>query len=435
MIKPKILIALPLLCSTLFAENKTLNTALENIYNIYYTHSTSLNQRLGDLKEYPYNHGIWLRSSFAQLSTQSSSTLSSSTLQALGVQGGYDYGFGSRKVRDFLGFSLGYGHYWLDSNQLKDTLNSLELSLYNTYFQSNGFYIDFGLSYVFLMQKFNQFSCKTPYSHLVSANMELGDKIVFNGLFFLQPMVKVGVGYASKSEFSYQNTILSTDDGMPLYYRAGGYMGFDYRGRVRGDFRWGIFFDGDMMLFSSPTLKSSDTQQTLSQRSNYRLALSMGSNIHAGESFRLYLGAQTSFFGESNVDYGVNFGMRFLFGQSSRPQSSYSPTPPRRNLASVQENLRYEGDASIARVEERTHLSDEQVQEQYQIQQKRNPDAVGEDIKYIKRQRYIKESGQWIDTKTHEANYENRTEYKMQRRDIDMIKSYNQRELERKYGN
>lgn len=431
----KLFLTIPLLCSTLLSSEKTLHSAIENIYNIYYFHSNALNQRLGDLKDYPLNHGIWLRSNFSEFATKATSNLSSSTLQALKAQGGYDYAFGTRSARDFLGFSIGYGHYWLNSSDLKDTLNSIEISLYNTYNQSDGFYLDTNFKYVFVMQKLKQLSCKTPYSHLVLGNMELGYKFVFSRIFFLQPLIQAGVGYATSLEYSLGAFSLSTSGSMPLYYRAGGYMGINYLGSIRGDFRWGIFFDGDRMFFSSPTLKSAIGEQTLNQRDNYRLALSVGTNIHAGENFRLYLGAQTSFFGTSNLNYGVNLGMRFIFGQPSRHQTpSYSPPPPKRNLSSVQENLRYEGDASIARVEERTHLSNEQVEERYQTQQKRNPVAVEDDIKYTKRQRYIKESGQWIDTKSHEQSYQDRTDYKMQRRDIDIIKAYNQRELERKYG-
>lgn len=430
MIKKSFVLIFSLTLSPLLSQDKLLTSTLNEFYNLFYLHnSNTLNQRLGDLKSYPMRNGIWLKSGFVEQVTQANSNLLKSKTQSVLSQAGYDYTFNPRGGINFLGFGVDYAYSWLDFPDKAGDAHSFGISLYDTFLSSNHFYVDSSLKYTMIYPSTTPLSSKT-LAHLISANLEIGQKFIFSSVFFLQPLLKASIGFIPSLTLTSSTHTLKTQNTMPLFIKSGSYMGVEFLGKIRGDFRLGAFFDGDFFFFSSPTLDSNK----LNSRENYRLNLELSTNIHAGQSFRLYLGAQTSFFGESNINYGASLGMRFIFGQSlykKPPRPSYNSG---RNFQSIQQNLRYEGDASIARVEERTHLTDDQVKEKYTIQEKRNSPNVQDDIKYAKRQRYLRESSQWIDIKKNEENYQNRNTPQMQVRDVNVIRDYHQRELERKYG-
>lgn len=428
MTKKALLISL--LLSPLLAQDKILSTSLNALYNVFYLHNQdTLNTQRGDLKSYPLKDGFWLRENFTQQSSKPSSTLLSSTTQSLLTQLGYDHAFTPRGGKNFLGFSLGYAYSWIDFSSQKANANSFNLTLYDSYVANNHFYIDSSLSYTFILPSN---LANNPLAHYFGANLEIGQKLIFSSIFFFQPLLKASVGFIPSLSLTSNSSTLTTQDSMPLFLKSGSYFGVDFFGSVKGDVRFGAFFDSDFFFFSSPKLN----QNTISSRENYRLELEFATNIHASKNFRLYFGAKTSFFGESNIDYGANLGMRFLFGSPTykqAPNRGYGGSDTR-TMQSIQQNLRYEGDASIARVEERTHLTNEQVEEKYTTQAKRNSPNVQDDIKYAKRQRYLRESSRWIDIKKNEENYQNRNTPQMQVRDLSVIRDYHKRELERKYG-
>lgn len=430
MIKKQISLIFSLALSSLSAQDKLLSSTLNEFYNIFYLLSNStLNQRFGDLKSYPPRQGIWLRSEFVEQITKESSNLYKSKNQSLLSSIGYDYAFSPSGGKNFLGLSFDYAYSWLEMGDTKGNTHSFGISLYDSFVAHNHFYVNSSLKYSLIYPSNLPLSDKS-LAHLVSANLEIGQKFIFSSIFFIQPLLKASLGFLPSLSLSLNQDTLKTKGSMPLFLKSGSYMGVDFLGVVRGDFRVGVFFDSDFFFFSSPALNGT----SLPERKNYRLNLEISTNIHASKNFRLYLGTQSSFFGESNINYGANLGMRFLFGESVSGRPTHPSFSSSRNWQSIQQNLRYEGDASLARVAERTHLSNEQVQEKYTLQAKRNSPSIQDDIKYAKRQRYMREISQWIDIKKNEENYQNRNAPQMQLRDINIIRDYHQRELERKYG-
>lgn len=430
MINKRFLFALSLLLTPLLAQEKILPTSLNALYNLFYLHNQdALNSSRGDLKSYPLKESFWLRANFTQQANANTPTLLSSTTQSLLAQAGYDHAFTPKGGKNFLGFSLSYAYSWIDLSSQKAVANSLSIALYDSYVANNHFYVDSSLFYTLLLPS-NLPS--NPLAHHLGASFEIGQKFIFSSILFFQPLLKTSIGFIPSLTLTSSSSTLTTQNSIPLFLKSGGYFGVDFFGRVRGDVRLGAFFDSDFFFLSSPKLN----QTQLSSRENYRLELEFATNIHASKNFRLYFGAKTSFFGESNITYGANLGMRFLFGGSTYqqpPKRGYGGSDTR-TMKAIQQNLRYEGDASLVRVEERTHLTEEQVEEKYTTQAKRNPPYVQDDIKYAKRQRYLRESSQWIDTKKNEENYQNRNTPQMQVRDIGVIRDYHKRELERKYG-
>ena len=429
MINKRFSLLLSLLLTPLLSQEKILPTSLNALYNLFSLHTQdTLNTSRGDLKAYPLKESIWLRTSFVQQANANTSTLLSSTTQSLLAQMGYDHAFTPRCGKNFLGFSLSYAYSWLDLAQ-KANAHSLSIALYDSFVANNHFYVNSSLFYTLLLPS-NLPS--NPLAHHLGASLEIGQKFVFSSILFFQPLIQTSLGFIPSLTLTSDSNTLTAQNSIPLFLKSGSYFGVDFFGGVRGDVRLGAFFDSDFFFLSSPKLN----QNTISSRENYRLELEFATNIHASKNFRLYFGAKTSFFGESNITYGANLGMRFLFGGSTYqqpPKRGYGGSDTR-TMKAIQQNLRYEGDASLARVEERTHLTEEQIEEKYTTQAKRNSPYVQDDIKYAKRQRYLRESSQWIDIKKNEENYQNRNTPQMQVRDIGVIRDYHKRELERKYG-
>lgn len=391
-----------------------LNNALQGIYNLYYAHTSSLlNSTMGELKEHRYADALWLRGEFSQISS------STSTLRvALGAIG-YDHAFVPEVGQDFVGINFDYSHSWLDTPQ--NTSNAFGFTLYNTYLAPSRFYIDTRLKYLYISP-----DSLIASSHLLLGSLEMGWKFLYSYGFFLQPTAKVSAGYGSEIALTQENTTQYVPSSIPLFYQVGSYMGFEFGSKIKADIRLGVFYDGDQ-IFSS--------FGKLTNRSNSRLALSLESTLLASKDFRLYLGGKTSFFAQSNIDYSANLGMRFLFGKDyakvykKRPSNS-----DQRNLHSIQANLLYEAEQSRRRVQERTHLTPQDLEEKYIIQGNRNDTKIEDEIKYANRQRFLRDQSRWRNIEVNEKNYANRTDGRIETRSINLIRDYNKRELERKYG-
>ncbi|WP_305862744.1 autotransporter outer membrane beta-barrel domain-containing protein [Helicobacter cholecystus] len=404
--------------TSLFASS--LSSALQGIYNLHYAHTSSLlNSTMGNLRESRYSDALWLRGEFTQISSSDDSTLKA----ALGMIG-YDHSFLPNIGQDFLGINFEYSYSWLNTPQ--NTANTFGFTLYNTYFTPSRFYIDTRLKYLYHSLNFALLS-SSP-SHFLLGSLELGWKFIYSYGFFLQPATQISVGYRNAITLSQGSSTLCSSSSTPLFYQVGSYMGFEFGSKA--DIVLGVFYDGNH-FFSHNTLE----KNSLDHRSNSTLALSLQSTLFITKNFRFYLGGKTSFFGQSNIDYSANFGMRILLGQDYAQTHKKAPGyTNERNLRSIQANLLYEADQSRRRIQERTHLKPQELEKQYAIQNNRNDTKIEDEIKYANRERFLRDQKRWKDIQSNEQNYINRTDGRIETRSIHLIRDYNKRELERKYG-
>lgn len=385
------------------------NTIRDNAFSLTYLHATSLYS--GDLKIYRFTQGIWGNIDYSKQSSISSLRLDQSSVQSVLAQFGYDYAFRLNGAQSFLGFGVDYSHSWIDSASYSGDANTAALMLYNTFMHRTNFYLHTSLKYIFSLQNLSS----SFVTHSVLANLELGYRAKFAQFFFFQPLFRISGGYMTP--------FLKGGENYLVFGRAGGYLGVDFFGNLKGDLAFGAFFDSDFFLDS----------KAKAERKNMRLFLALGSNLHLSKNFRLFLGGKISFFGETNTDYGVNLGMRFLFGEEILPPRRRQESS-QRNLQDVQREMIYQSNLSRQRVEKRTHLKPNELNSRYQTQERRDSPFVQDELKYSSRQRMIKESSRWMDTKRNDMNYQNRNLPALQNRDFGDIKAYHQRELERKYG-
>lgn len=384
-------------CLMMHLDARTRNE-IEDSLSIFslFAHSTSQ----ADLREHFVNHAIWSDAGYIQQSSKISS------IGSVVVGGGYDYVFGSKRGQNVVGFGIEYGYSSIDGATYKSRSSHLvALHLRDMFLHQSGFYFQTLAKYAYLDQRLQDaFSAS-----MLLAGLELGYRKLFGKTFFIQPLLRVSSGY-----------VFSLGGYVPIFLQSGGNLGLEFYGGLRGDVHLGVFFDSDMWVASRAL------------RDDYRILLKLGSNLHFSKRFRLFLGAQTSFLGRRNMDYGASLGIRILLGQESSHHLMDSSNS--RNLKSVQQDLLYQAELSRQRFEEKHHLKPQELENRYEIQQKRDSGFVQEETKYAKRQRLIRESSTWVDTRANQRNYANRTPSLLRSDDIKRIKSYQQREIERKYG-
>lgn len=390
------------------ANNQASNTDKNNAFNLLSFFANASIQKT--FKDYPKPHHLWFYSSFSQQSMQENTSLNldPSKIQTLFFQGGYDYAFSVDEGKNFLGLSLEYGDSKIISKLKEGKAHSFALTIYDFFKHQNGFFFQPSIKYIFSTQKLSS----SLSSKLLLAQIHLGYRMNFWHLIYLKPVLEVGFGYLP-SLFN---------SNFPLFLKAGGYFGIDFQGALRGDIYLGSFLNSDFLF-----------KQT-AKPNHHRLLLSLGANLTLSENLKLFLKAQTSFLGQTHLDYSAGIGLRFLFGQGNNLAQFKRPTRDERTLQQVQQELLYQSELYRQRIQEKTYLKPEELNLRQQLQEKRDSALVQDEIKYSKRQRAIREGAKWINTKQNEENYQSRDFPVLQGQDKKAIESRYKRELERKYG-
>lgn len=356
-------------------------------------------------KDYSRSHNLWIYSNFSKQTILENAGFSSSKIGTLFFQGGYDYTFNLNEAKNSLGLSLEYVNSKIVSSLNEGTANSFALTLYDLFNHQNGFFFQPSLKYIFSNQRLSSsFSSK-----LLLSQINLGYKIHFLPWLYFKPIIGMALGYLP-SLFS---------SNLPLFMKAGGYFGINFKGMLNGDIYLGSFLNSEFLF---------------NQRSHHRLLLSLGTNLSLSQNLKLFAKAQTSFLGQTHLNYSAGIGLRYLFGQEFNPFPFKRPSRDERTLQQVQQELLYQSELHRQRIQEKTHLKPEELNLREQLQEKRDSELVQDEIKYSKRQRAIREGTKWIDTKQNEANYESRDFPVLQGQDKKAIESRYKRELERKYG-
>lgn len=377
------------------------NTDKNNAFNLlsFFAH-TSIQTTF---KDYYKPHHLWIYSNFSKQITQENASLEliSSEIETLFFQAGYDYAFYLSEGKNFLGLSLEYGDSKILSNLKEGKASSFALTIYDLYKHQNGFFFQPSLKYI-SSKPASTFS-------LLLAQVNLGYQMNFWHLLYFKPIVEIGLGYLPSPLFG---------SNLPLFLKAGGYVGIDFWNILKGNIYLGGFLNSDFLL-----------SQT-SKPANHRFLFSVGTNLSLSENFKFFLEAQTNF----QAYYGVGIGLRLLFGQGSDLAHIKRSLRDERTLQQVQQELLYQSELHRQRIQEKTYLKPEELSLRQQLQDKRDSDFVQDEIGYSNRQRAIREGSKWINIKQNEENYQNRNLPALQGQDQKTIQSRYKRELERKYG-
>lgn len=308
--------------------SKVLITALNTPYRLFDLTHSILALRLGDLRNYPKDYGLYFRiaTGLNQLKE---------TSDTLGVQefwmrfaGGFDSNQIYSQRVDF--FGLGFDITLLDSKHSVFALKSQAygINLYYTSIFDNRFYLDLILKYSFSPSSL-QFNQNLSFqAHLFHLGFEIGKKIAMQNhknFFYIEPQSKFtsGVILPLSLEFNDQEKIkgeLQTQ--IPLIARASLYLGYEWNADLNGDFKIGGFVE--YSLKNGGEILLSDPRNSIEKefKSDFDVGITAIGSIELQKLWKFYLGFDSSFLGSYTTDITFNAGVRWSFGDR------YIPPPP-----------------------------------------------------------------------------------------------------------
>lgn len=231
-----------------------------------YAETNTLIQRLGDLRENPYNQGAWFRAYGGKFKSNSRSFTKDFDMDYGGVQAGYDrklekswFKNGETYVGAFLGYSKGDLDY-KDNGQGSGEAENKTLGAYATYVADNGFFVDAIVKYVWST---NDFSVYDTAGTLVTADdadlgdfdvsVEIGRRFRFHenaggGRWYVEPQVQLSYQHQGGAYFNASNGLrIGIDDFNSLLGRAGLLLGYETdRTNFYAKASYVKEFDGDM---------------------------------------------------------------------------------------------------------------------------------------------------------------------------------------------
>ncbi len=312
---------------------QALTTALNTPYRLFESSSQTLNLRLGDLRNYPKDHGLYFHYTIAQNSFVQDSNLTAGKDLFMSIVGGYDMNALYRGHNDFLGFGFEINLLDTTTDIFTSSTQSYGGFLYYTSIWSNRFYYDIIFKYAYSPTDVNlgSLASSTSFSaHLLNLTAEVGKKFAFTSsrdFAYAEVQGKLTSGFIFP-------TSLSTSDPhgtpieaqinfqFPLLLRSSLYFGYEWNERFRGDIKAGVFVDYSLFNGADTILKDEWSKFEKSFDMDFDVGISIISNITIEDYLRFYLELDTSFLGSYSTDVLFNAGIRWSFGDR------YIPPPP-----------------------------------------------------------------------------------------------------------
>lgn len=310
--------------------------------SLYLATFNHLAQRMGELRNNPYSHGIWARVINGGLRSSLGLGLKSNYTS---FQAGYDYAFSGKGFRDFLGVSFFYAFALptfeseiareSQTRRFEDIFSfSSGVAIYNSYIQDEGWYNDSVLKFQYLQSTFEIYNANRdrkrggkPKNFALSVSDEFGYRFKITEDWYIQPQTEVGVGWIAPSAFrqSYEGSseFLDTyvDSTLTLRGRFGSSLGYNPNRFIpnpnfRISFYVGSFYEFDYIYGGDISLQTTNLSSSYHSSPLFdpRCLINLGVNIQAYENVRIYFDFEKSFLGRIEKDYQVSLGVRYSFG-------------------------------------------------------------------------------------------------------------------------
>ena len=251
---------------------ETSAATLATNYDLYMANFNSLNKRMGELRENDHSQGVWARvfngsqSNEFGLGTKTSYTT---------IQGGYDYAFGFEGANNYLGVALSYS---MSNSEVQNSLtqaindenigfdnvksNAVEVAIYNSYVQDEGWYNDSIAKFSYIMSDFNIFGQDTTYNtnnmaFTLSDEFGYRFKLGSEKEWMIDPQLEVAFGYFDQTELkqtlggSWLNTL--ADSVITMRSRFGSSFGYDFKKftqnkAIKASVYVGAFYEYDYVI-------------------------------------------------------------------------------------------------------------------------------------------------------------------------------------------
>lgn len=312
---------------------QALTTALNTSYRLFESSSQTLNLRLGDLRNYPKDHGLYFHYTIAQNSFVQDSNLTAGKDLFMSIVGGYDMNALYRGHNDFLGFGFEINLLDTTTDIFTSSTQSYGGFLYYTSIWSNRFYYDIIFKYAYSPTDVNlgSLASSTSFSaHLLNLTAEVGKKFAFTSsrdFAYAEVQGKLTSGFIFPTSLSTSDPHgtpieAQIDFQFPLLLRSSLYFGYEWNERFRGDLKAGVFVDYSLFNGADTILKDEWSKFEKSFDMDFDVGISIISNITIEDYLRFYLELDTSFLGSYSTDVLFNAGIRWSFGDR------YVPPPP-----------------------------------------------------------------------------------------------------------
>lgn len=312
---------------------KALTTSLNTPYRLFELSSQTLNLRLGDLRNYPKDFGLFFHYTIAQNDFKEDANLITGKDLFMSMVGGFDMNALYKGHDDFFGFGFEINLMNTTTDVFASESQSYGGFLYYTSIWNNRFYYDIALKYAYMPTDINlgSLASSTSFSaHLLNLSAEVGKKFAFNSnksFAYIEPQAKLTSGFISSASLDTQdpNAIAikaETDFQFPLLIKSSLYFGYEWNGSFIGDIKVGAFIDYSLFNGVQTTLSDQWSKFEKNFDMDFDVGVSIISNITLKDYLRFYMQFDTSFMGSYTHDILFNAGIRWSFGDR------YVPPPP-----------------------------------------------------------------------------------------------------------
>ncbi|RDU72076.1 hypothetical protein CQA58_00280 [Helicobacter brantae] len=328
-------------------SSKIIASMIQSQYRNFSVEIDSLDRRLGDLKYIQRDLGVWMRGYVGQGSQEARDFSVASKDNYYSVWAGVDFNSLGLTVHNFAGAFFNYTAINTESKDYTAKGYNVAFGIYNTFKAFSGFYADVLAKYIYSSNSFeisNYSLAKNSPSisnHKLLLNAEIGYSFYYgekNKSGYIEPQFQVTSGYIDKStlevvDVSGETISATMARNFPVNIRAGVFWGQVFGEKIKSHIKVGSSFAYDVNSGGDLSFKDSSTELSYKQDGDFRMILSAQTDFTFNDFFKLYASLDTSFFGDYNVVYSANVGLRMTFGRANNRVRNvpmvYNPyTPP-----------------------------------------------------------------------------------------------------------
>ena len=324
---------------------KVIASIMQSQYRAFAIQTETLNERLGELRNINRMDGIWARYKMGETQTKESPVHVPLKDQFYSTWFGYDQNTLDLKGQNFLGFALSYTQVNPNGKDYTGSIHNIGFNFYDVFVARNDFYVDVVAKYILSYGTYEIFypslSRNAPeyINHKLMINLEIGKKFKLGqgrkNYFYLKPEAQITSGYIHGNEIDFidlTDTLIHAQSSyhFPVILRAGLTAAYAMQhSSFEADFRFGSSLIYELKNGGDVRLDDGNSVVKYGYKGDFHLLFQAGANFIVNQAARIYLEASTGFLGATSINYGINAGVRFVFGpKNTRRLKVPSLTPP-----------------------------------------------------------------------------------------------------------
>lgn len=271
----------------------------------------NMHKRMGELRNNPYESGVWLRTFGGGTSDEYNSG------KYFEIQSGYDKLNEYSNFELYSGVMINYTNMNLSATDLSAKLNGYGIGQYFSLLFNEGFYSDFVLRYIYHQNEVNANFIPgnqgrlddNDGSHNIILSAELGYRKNYDK-FYLEPSLEFISGYVGAMDLKGDIASLKRSSYVPLVAKTAFFIGSQNQNL---NFRTGLGLYADLIKTGDQILEDQASQRRYEGKKDQRMFINLGSDYKLNDKTRFSFEFEKTFFGDLNVDWSVNANLRYSF--------------------------------------------------------------------------------------------------------------------------